>query len=128
MANGGGDKKKILIVDDDEAMAKAIKRTLSLMDKYDLKVAYDGLDAVQYFLDDKPDLVILDLRMPRVDGYKLCTAIRNDPTNRGVKILVVSAIINEANRREIEGLGVEDMLQKPFDNNVLKAKVKKLIG
>ncbi len=123
-----GDKKKILIVDDDEAMAKAIKRTLSLENKYDLKVAYDGLEAVQYFMEGKPDLVILDLRMPRVDGYKLCTAIRNDPDNKGVKILVVSAVINAANQGEIKKMGVEDTLQKPFDNNVLRAKVEQLIG
>jgi CheY-like chemotaxis protein len=56
-----------------------------------------GLKLVKKFITHKPDLIILDIRMPRVDGYKLCAAIRNSPENKNVKILIISGL-NESTR------------------------------
>lgn len=119
--------KKILIVDDDKAMASAMERALIAENRYTVKVAYDGLDAGQQIVDNGPDLVILDIRMPGVDGYKLLTAIRNDPAHKKVKILIVSAVLDMRNVEHIRELGADDLLPKPFDNKELVAKVDRLI-
>jgi DNA-binding response OmpR family regulator len=119
--------KKILIVDDDKAMANAMERALIAENRYAVKVAYDGLDAGQQIVDNGPDLVILDIRMPGVDGYKLLTAIRNDPSHKKLKILIVSAVLDMKNIENIRELGADDLLPKPFDNRELVAKVDRLI-
>lgn len=121
-------KKRILIVDDDKGVVDSIFRLFRREDKYDLEAAYDGFEAGQKFINHKPDLVILDIRMPRVDGYKLCSAIRNSPENKGVKILVISGLIESKDKGSIIKLGADDYLAKPFDNRILKAKVEKLFA
>jgi len=120
-------KKRILIVDDDEAMVSSIKRLLSIQKKYEIDVAYDGFVAGQKFISNKPDLIILDIRMPRVDGYQLCTAIRGDPQNNNIKILVVSGVVDVEGSKKIINLGANDFLSKPFDNKELKLKIERLL-
>ena len=122
----GSGKKSILIVDDDEFMVNAIRRALSEGDAYEMDSAGDGFAAGQKFITKKPDLVILDLRMPKVDGYQLCKAIRNDPNNKHVKILIVSGIIDDAGKG-LKEMGADDYLKKPFDNKDLCAKVERLL-
>jgi DNA-binding response OmpR family regulator len=65
-------KENKLIIDDDKDMDRAIRRLLLLEGKYEIECIANGDEAGQKFMDDKPDLVILDIRMPRGDGYKLC--------------------------------------------------------
>ena len=119
-------KKRILIVDDDKSMVAAIDRVLNLENKYELEIAYDGFDAGQRFIAHKPDLVILDIRMPRVDGYKLCLAIRNSPENKDVKILIISGFISEKDKVLFNKLAVNDYFLKPFENDELKMKIANL--
>src|SRR3989338_10879677 len=88
-------KKKILIVDDDRSMVDSIRRFLQREMVYDLEIAYDGFEAGQKFSDFKPDLVILDIKMPGVDGYKLCSHVRDNPDNKSTKILLISGVINQ---------------------------------
>ena len=108
-------------------MANAMERVLIAENRYAVKVAYDGLDAGRQIIDSGPDLVILDIRMPGVDGYKLLTAIRNDPAHKRVKILVVSAVLEMRNIENVRELGADDLLPKPFDNHELIAKVDRLM-
>ena len=122
------DKKRILIVDDDKSMVDSIQRFLKKEKVYDFEVAYDGFEAGQKFMTYKPDLVILDIRMPRVDGYKLCSAIRKDPSNKNVKILIISGLIEAKDKKTITKLGADDYLEKPFENKQLKAKIANLLG
>lgn len=120
--------KKILIVDDDRSMVDSIVRILKRENKYDFEVAYDGFEAGQKFITHKPDLVILDVRMPRVDGYKLCAAIRNNPENKNVKILIISGMVDEKDKSMIMKFGADDYLPKPFAGKELKAKIADLLG
>src|SRR3989338_6807020 len=121
-------KKKILIVDDDKSMVDSIVRLLKRENKYDLEVAYDGFEAGQRFITHKPDLVILDIRMPRVDGYKLCSAIRNNPENKNVKILIISGMVEDKDKSTIVKFGANDYLPKPFDSKEFKTKIAGLLG
>jgi len=120
-------KKRILIVEDDEDMVQSIRRMLLTENKYEIDVAYDGFVAGQKFMANKPDLVILDIKMPKVDGYKLCSAIRGDPNNKNVKIVVISGAIDVKGAEKMKLLGANDYLPKPFDNNDLKRKIERLL-
>lgn len=119
-------KKRILIVDDEPDMVDALERFFKREKIYDLKTAYDGFEAGQKFSVFKPDLIILDLRMPGVNGYKLCANIRNDPANAKVKIIIISGASDEI--EAIDKLGANAYLAKPFKTETLKEKVEALLG
>ncbi|HBR15419.1 MAG TPA: response regulator [Candidatus Omnitrophica bacterium] len=121
-------KKKILIVDDDRSMVDSIRRFLQRETVYDLEIAYDGFEAGQKFSDFKPDLVILDIKMPGLDGYKLCSHIRDNPENKNTKILLISGVINQNGLQQIKKSGANDYLAKPFNNKALKIKIEELLG
>ena len=121
-------KKRILVVDDDRGIVHSIQRTLMLGNKYDIAVAFDGFDAGVKFFEFKPDFVILDIRMPGVDGYEVCARIRRDKTNQEVKILAISGMDQKEEIKKIMDLGANDYLAKPFTNKALQEKVKKLLG
>ena len=122
------DRKRILIVDDDQSMVDAIHRALKREKIYDLEIAYDGFEAGQKFTDFKPDLVILDIRMPGVDGYKLCVHIRNNPENKNVKVLLISGNIGSSEIQQIKKSGADNYLEKPFKIHALKEKIGELLA
>lgn len=126
---GSNGKKRILIVDDEESMVDAIRRLLKQTGLYDLDVAYDGFEAGQKFAEKKPDLIILDLRMPGCDGYQVCSYIRKSLDNRKVKILAISGMASDTEgAKKIMRLGADEYLLKPFTNAELKSKIRHLLG
>jgi excisionase family DNA binding protein len=122
-----GNKKNILIVDDEQGIVNLIKRLLLPDPQFEVDVAFDGFMAGQKFIQKKPDLIILDLRMPRVDGDSLCQAIRNDKENKDVRILIISGIQDEERIKKILKIGADDFLQKPFTNEALLQKINELL-
>lgn len=127
VASGGG-RKKILIVDDDKGIINAMKRILMADNQFDIETADDGFDAGRKFSDFKPDLIILDIKIPGLDGYQVCSYIRKDLANKDVKILAISGILDEEGVKRIVKLGADDYLPKPFDNETLKTKIEKLLN
>lgn len=123
-----GDKLKILIVDDDKGVVEALKRVLALERRYDIETAYEGFEAGKKFVEYKPDLVILDLNMPGLNGYDVCAKIRSDEKNDDVKILVISGAVGHEEIKRTMSLGADDYLVKPFENQELKTKIAKLLG
>lgn len=119
---------KILIVDDDHGIVNSIRRMLTLENKYMIETAYDGFEAGQKFVTFQPQFIILDIRMPGLDGYQVCANIRHDPRNKGVKILAISGVSEEHEVKRILDLGADDYLSKPFSNKTLKEKVDRLLG
>lgn len=120
-------KKRVLVVDDDPEMVRSVNRVLQGEGKYIVDTAYNGFEAGQKFTEHKPDVVILDLRMPKVDGYQLCRSIRNNPKNNHIKILIISGIV-DSHQEKIMEAGADDYLAKPFDNKDLKTKVERLLA
>ena len=116
-------KQKILIVDDDENIAELISLYLR-KEMYDTRVVYDGEEALRSFAVFDPDLVILDLMLPGIDGYQVCRQIR---TTSGTPIIMLSAkgeIFDKVLGLE---LGADDYMEKPFDNKELVARVKAVL-
>jgi len=120
-------KKRILIVDDDKDMALTIERTLKLPRKYDIDLAFDGFDAGRKVIEFKPDLVILDIRMPGMDGYAVTKRIKDIPELLHTKIIAISAFFEEEGREKILSLGANVCLDKPFNKEDLLNGVGKLI-
>lgn len=114
--------KKVLIVDDDRFAQKLIVR--ALMAQYDLKTAFDGEEAIAVALDWMPAAILLDVEMPVKNGYEVCDYLKNNPLTAAIPIIFLSG--NGSLREKLQGfeLGAEDYLVKPFDSDLLNAKVK----
>jgi len=119
--------KKILIVDDDRGIVHCLQRALMIENNYIIEVAFDGFQAGKKFSEFKPDFIILDICMPSVDGYQVCTHIRQDLNNKHVKILAISGISGPQEIKKIMDLGANDYLQKPFSNETLQQKIKDML-
>ena len=88
------------------------------------------LDAEPGTLDAefRPDLILLDMRMPGIDGFEVCSMIRKDPLGKGVKIIIVSGMMDMDGVEKIAEMGANDFLAKPFRNEFLKLKVERILG
>ncbi len=120
--------KKVLIVDDDRGIVYSLRRMLMMDNQYDIETAFDGFDAGKKFTSFRPDLIILDIYMPALDGYQVYASIRNDPMNKNTKILIISGVNDPQEIKKIEALGADGFLQKPFSNEALKEHVKSALG
>ncbi len=119
-------RRRVLIVDDDRELAGMVRRILLLQKVFDVEVAYDGFAAGLKFSEFKPDLMIVDILMPQMNGLEVLKMIREKDVNRHVKILSVSG--DEQELLKAAELGANDILAKPFDNKMLMEKVNVLMG
>lgn len=118
------DKKGILIVDDEASIAKAIHRVLKGAG-YQTTLAFDGFSAGSKLMQEKPELVTLDLSMPGLDGYDVIKFIRKTSEINDTKILVISAL-DQSKLEEAINCGADSYLQKPFANSELLRIVEQL--
>lgn len=116
-------QQKILIVDDDKAATEQLAQYLS-EELYDTKTAYDGETALDALSEFGPDLVLLDLVLPGIDGFQVCREIRRFS---GVPIIIVSAKSDIFDKMLGLELGADDYLVKPFDNRELGARIKAVL-
>lgn len=112
--------KKILIVDDEKPISDIISFNLS-NEGYEVLTSFDGEDAIEQFQEHKPDLVILDLMLPKKDGLEVCREIRKDSA---VPIIMLTAKDSEIDKVLGLELGADDYVTKPFSNRELVARVK----
>jgi len=109
--------KKILIVDDELNMRLLLKETLEeFEDKgVELLVAENGSDAIESIKTEKPELVILDVMMPGMDGFEVCNTIKNELGMKDVYVLMLTADGQELNRQKGKDAGTDDFMTMPFD-------------
>jgi len=118
--------KEILIVDDEPDVVVPIQFLME-QQGYRVMAAERGEDALDLIYHYKPDLVILDIMLPGIDGYEVCEIIRLDPNYRDVKIMFLTAKGREVDIAKGLALGADVYLTKPFSNDELVAKVKELL-
>jgi DNA-binding response OmpR family regulator len=120
-------KKHILVVDDEVQLANMVKMRLEA-NNYSVSVAYDGEDALQKVSTNKPDLIILDIVLPKLDGYMICSLLKkNDPT-KNIPIILFTAREQEEDRLLGEKVGANAYITKPFGSQVLLEKIKELLA
>ena len=113
-------KQKILIVDDDENIAELISLYLT-KECFETMIVYDGESALSSFETFQPNLILLDLMLPGIDGYEICKQIRNQ---KNIPIIMVSAKKDDIDKIRGLGLGADDYMTKPFSPSELVARVK----
>lgn len=116
-------RPKILIVDDEMDTLLPLKRSLEAED-YIVLEAYEGSEAVRKSKAEIPDLIILDLMLPGMDGYEVCSRLKKDVRTGNIPVIMLTA--RDEVRDKVEGLeiGADDYVTKPFNLNELKARIK----
>jgi CheY-like chemotaxis protein len=118
---------RVLVVDDDDVIRQLITVNLEL-EGFDVIAAVDGQDALDKVKEARPDVVTLDVMMPRVDGWEAAARLRADPETAHVKVVLLSARAQEADIQRGERIGVDAYLTKPFDPDELIDVVRRLVG
>jgi two-component system cell cycle response regulator DivK len=106
-------KKRVLVVEDNEDLIDLIKRVLDLLG-YEVLVALDGVEAVRSATSLHPDLIIMDMLMPKMNGFQAAVELRRHPTTKAIPILAVSALTGTENRDKCFASGCDDYVVKPF--------------
>jgi DNA-binding response OmpR family regulator len=113
----------VLIADDDRDIVRFVALNLRL-EGFDVVVANDGQDALDMALDVGPSLILLDTMMPRMDGYEVCSRLRDQRPDAQIPVIMLTARSMEADRSMAYTAGADDWVTKPFDPAVLVSKVK----
>jgi CheY-like chemotaxis protein len=116
-------KKKVLAVDDNKLNIEIIKELLD--DDYNLKAVTTGEKALEVAVDFRPDIILLDIMLPGMDGYEVCHQIRANPALRHTRIIMVSAKAMTSERIEGYEAGANVYIAKPFDGDELLTKIRK---
>ena len=107
------DKKKILIADDETGIRLTVGR---ILDKdYIVLEAANGEEAVEIAKGQKPDLILMDLIMPKMDGYAACSQIKADEATKGIPVVILTAVGHELNKKFATEMGAEGYITKPFN-------------
>jgi DNA-binding response OmpR family regulator len=117
---------KILVVDDSEDIAEVTKIVLECSG-YEAVVAYDGQAGLEKAYKENPDLIILDLMLPKVDGYKFCSTLKADEKYKNIPIIIFTARTQDLERIMGETVGADAHIIKPYDTQILLAKIKELL-
>jgi len=115
--------KKILVVDDEVDLVETVRFPLEL-EGFDVLVSYNGEDALNQARKEKPDLIILDLMLPKLDGYKVCRLLKFDERYKHIPILMLTAKTQEKDKILGKETGADEYITKPFEMDYLMKKVK----
>jgi len=118
---------RVLVVDDDDVIRQLISVNLEL-EGFEVATAVDGQDCLEKVKDVKPDVVTLDIMMPRLDGWEAASRLRADPETADIKVVLLSARAQEADLERGSRIGVDAYLTKPFDPDELIDVVRRLAG
>ncbi|GAA2596597.1 hypothetical protein GCM10010411_32570 [Actinomadura fulvescens] len=116
---------RVLVVDDDEVIRQLIAVNLQL-EGFEVATAVDGQDCLEKVRDVQPDVITLDVMMPRLDGWVTAVRLREDPETEHVKVVMITARAQEHDVRRGHEIGVDAYVTKPFDPNQLIQTVRKL--
>lgn len=116
---------KILVVDDDLTVTQLLEALLT-MEGHEPAALNDSTKAMDMIKTFHPDMILLDLMMPDLNGFDLCEILRQDPEYAGIPVMVVSALDDPASREKALQCGAMDYITKPFDVDFLLRKIKEL--
>jgi excisionase family DNA binding protein len=107
-------KRKVLIVDDDEELVELLVDVFERDGRFDLRTANNGFDAGMLVKEFRPDLVVLDVMLPDINGKEVCQRVRSDDTLEAVKIICISGMVEQDKVADLKDSGADDFMQKPF--------------
>ena len=119
-------KNKILIADDNEANCELLEAYLSSLD-CEIVVAVDGQDALDKVAEFKPDLILLDVMMPKLSGFEVCQTLKSNPDTRRIMVLMVTALNERGDIERAVQAGTDDFLSKPVNQVELTKRVENML-
>ncbi len=117
---------QILVVDDNDINLTLVSKILEL-EGYEVAVACDGMEAIQAVISKKPDLALLDVMMPDMDGYELCKKLREPPINATMPIVMLTAMNSDMEMNLAVEAGANDIWSKPFDMDTFRRRIGELV-
>jgi len=120
-------RKKILVVDDEVALVEILKMRLEVKG-YEVITAYDGPEALEKSRSESPDLILLDLMLPKLDGYRVCKMLKFDEKYQDIPIIMLTALAQESDKKLGLEIGADLYMTKPFESDQLMAAIEKLLG
>jgi len=118
--------KKILIVEDEVDILQLFAVRIEV-NGYDVVTAVDGEEALEKVNSENPDLILLDLMIPKIDGYEVCRTLKFDDETKNIPIIILSALNEAVDKQKALDAGVDAYFVKPFDLEELVQKIKELI-
>ncbi len=120
-------KRKVLVVDDDRELVELICDVLERDGRFETKSVNNGFDAGMMVKEYRPDLIVLDVMLPDINGKEVCVRVRSDDSLEDVKIICISGMVEEDKISELVAAGANDFLQKPFETDKLIERMCKLL-
>ncbi|MFA6320369.1 MAG: response regulator [Candidatus Omnitrophota bacterium] len=120
------EKKKILLVDDERDLVETMIYQLEAFG-YQVITAYDGAEGLEKAKTEKPDLIILDLMLPKMDGYKVCGLLKKDTRYSRIPVILFTARAQESDMKLGEEVGADAYIVKPFESKMLLSKIESLL-
>ena len=118
---------KILIVEDDETLAKMYQKKLEY-EGFLVQTAFSGEDGLKAVSEDKPDLILLDIMMPGIDGFAVIKKLKADDKSKDIPIIILTASGAKDLERKCMALGVEEIIQKPYESSYLLERIAFYLG
>lgn len=119
--------KKVLVIDDNPTIVELIKYAVNLQGSYEVIVAFDGVQGLERVYTEQPDCVIVDVKMPRMDGYQLVRSLRGDPRTVDIPLIILSAMTRDEDQMVGFLSGVDEYLTKPFKPAALHAAMERVM-
>ena len=120
--------KKVLLADDEEDILMLVSATLGGDDRFQLILARDGEEALKRAREDKPELIFLDVMMPKMDGIEVCRKLKSDSETSQVKVVMLTAMAQDMDREKADEAGADFYFTKPFSPTALLNKVEELLA
>ena len=119
--------KKILFIEDESDMLAVMEPRLERAG-FKMISAPNGIQGIRAGIDEKPDLILLDILMPQMDGYETCERLKKDPQTKDIPVIIVTAIESKSLADNCKFVGADDFIHKPYDSEELIGKINKLLG
>jgi excisionase family DNA binding protein len=120
-------RRQVLLVDDDTELVEVMMKFLEEDGRFEVKIATTGFDAGMLVKEYRPDIIVLDVMLPDINGKEVCQRVRADNTMEDVRILCISGMIEEDKIQDLRLSGADDFMNKPFDAEMLIDRMCKLL-
>ena len=118
--------RAILIAEDEESIRDLLSEIFNVPGRYSVICAKDGEEALRIAQDQRPDVILLDVLLPKLDGQQVCRLVKSNPELANTKVLMMSGMVQQSDIRRAQELGADAYIAKPFSSDALVAKVEEL--
>lgn len=120
-------KKRVLVVDDDEAIVEMFTELLERDGRFEVETAATGYDAGILTEQFRPDIILLDFKLPDINGTAVCRTIRENPAFKHMQIIIISGVADPDEVAELRAAGADEFIRKPFDINLVINRIADLV-